>query len=95
MGKYRKKPIIIEAWEWNGRTLADAKNFCERLSLPKWGVGIRNGETGLIIPTLEGDHLAKQGDYIIKGIAGEFYPCKEEIFHQTYEQIFETNLRSQ
>jgi len=49
------------------------------------------GESGpyieLTIPTLEGDHLAKHGDWIIKGIAGEFYPCKPDIFEQTYDVI--------
>ena len=41
----------------------------------------------LIIPTLEGDHEASVGDYIIKGVQGEFYPCKPDIFKQTYEKI--------
>ena len=42
---------------------------------------------GLIIKTLEGEHLASIGDYIIKGVKGEFYPCKPDIFEQTYEQL--------
>jgi hypothetical protein len=40
----------------------------------------------LIIPTLEGDHTASLGDFIIKGVAGEFYPCKPDIFERTYEK---------
>ena len=44
-------------------------------------------EGGLIIKTLEGEHLASIGDYIIKGVKGEFYPCKPDIFEQTYEEL--------
>lgn len=46
---------------------------------------------GLIIRTLEGEHLANIGDYIIKGVQGEFYPCKPDIFEQTYEVIKDGN----
>jgi hypothetical protein len=44
---------------------------------------------GLIIKTLEGEHIATIGDYIIKGVSGEFYPCKPDIFEQTYEMVGE------
>jgi hypothetical protein len=44
-----------------------------------------DAEIGCLIPTLEGDHLARQGDWIIKGVKGEFYPCKPDIFEATYE----------
>ena len=43
------------------------------------------GQSGLVIPTLEGDHLAEPGDWIIKGVKGEFYPCKPDIFAATYD----------
>ena len=87
MAKFRKIPVVIEAIQWNGRTLKDAMDFEKLHQLPKWSIGGMNGKTGLIIHTLEGDHLAEQGDWIIKGIQGEFYPCKPDIFDKTYEPV--------
>lgn len=91
--KYRKKPVVIEAVELNWKTFQEIIN---------WGNGeIKfwhseeaknfNNPTGqcLLIPTLEGDHTAQIGDYIIKGVKGEFYPCKPDIFEMTYERIGE------
>jgi hypothetical protein len=45
------------------------------------------GKSGLIIPTLEGDHLAERGDWIIRGVLGEYYPCKPDAFEKTYEAV--------
>jgi hypothetical protein len=77
--KYRKKPVVIEAIQWDGG------NHFEIL---RWMGGryISTGVKGdhLHIPTLEGDMNASVGDYIIKGIQGEFYPCKPDIFLATY-----------
>ena len=87
MAKFRKKPVVIEAVQWNGRSLQDAIDFERKNQLPNWSVGGRDGKTGIIIHTLEGDHLAEQGDWIIKGIQGEFYPCKPDIFDKTYEPV--------
>ena len=78
--KYRKKPVVIEAIQWDGYNLGELQNF----------VGSALEYDGkLIIHTLEGDHEAKVGDYIIKGVQGEFYPCKPEIFAKTYEAVEE------
>ena len=77
--KYRKKPVVIEAIQWNGNNGEEIVNFVGL-------VGYTNGEN-IIIPTLEGDMLASKGDYIIKGIKGEFYPCKPDIFEATYEEV--------
>ena len=85
--KFRKKPVVIEAWQWLGLNPGDARDFQEKNGLPRWYLGVRNGKTGMIIPTLEGDHLAQRGDWIIKGVAGEFYPCKPDIFKETYEPV--------
>ena len=85
--KFRKKPVVIDAWQWTGKTLADALKFSQDNGLPKWGVGARNGKTGMIIPTLEGDHLASHGDWILRGVSGEYYPCKPDIFDATYEPV--------
>lgn len=56
---------------------------------PPPGLAPDDAEIGLIIPTLEGDHLARQGDWIIKGVKGEFYPCKPDIFEATYEEVYD------
>ena len=85
--KYRKKPVVIEAWQWLGSSLGDAIRFQEENNLPSWPGGGMEGKTGMIIHTLEGDHLAQKGDYIIRGVQGEFYPCKPDIFEQTYEKV--------
>jgi hypothetical protein len=85
---YRKKPVVIEARHLiRGRDLATG--------LAQWSGGWISDEAdheapSIIIPTLEGDHIAQQGDWIIKGIAGEFYPCKPAIFDATYEAVDET-----
>ena len=75
--KYRKKPVVIEAFQW----LMDWP--------PAWffDIGANFTEEGMVIPTLEGDMLARPGDYIIKGIKGEFYPCKPDVFVATYEPV--------
>lgn len=79
--KYRKKPVIIEAIQWAGKNLSEIDNFV--------GGSIANKGTILIIHTLEGDMEASIGDYIIKGVNGEFYPCKPDIFDKTYEEVTE------
>jgi len=84
--KYRKKPVVIDAWQWSGSNVREAREFCETNGLPAWHVGGMNGKSGLIIPTLEGDHLAEKGDFIIRGVNGEYYPCKPDIFAKTYEK---------
>jgi DNA-directed RNA polymerase subunit RPC12/RpoP len=53
----------------------------------------RHNDGGLVIKTLEGEHLATIGDYIIRGVQGEYYPCKEDIFLQTYEKVEDTNIQ--
>lgn len=79
--KYRKKPVVIEAIQWNGSNAFEIWNDFE-------DIPIRLKEEGtLLISTLEGDHIASIGDYIIKGIKGELYPCKPDIFEETYEEV--------
>lgn len=79
--KYRKKPVVIEAVQWDGK--ADTANTFI-------GTDWRYGGTGggaIIIPTLEGEMCGEVDDWIIKGIKGEFYPCKPDIFEATYEKV--------
>lgn len=91
MGKFRKKPVVIEAHQWNGTTWEDRDEFVKETGWPYWHIGSISGseKVGMIIPTLEGDHLAEKGDWIIKGINGEFYPCKPDIFEKSYEEVTE------
>lgn len=82
MSKYRKKPVVIEAVQWTG-SMAQVVALVGH-DLPTYGEG-RNGS--LRIATLEGDHECRMGDWIIKGVNGEFYPCKPDIFEATYELV--------
>ena len=83
---FRKKPVVIEAVQFVGHNSAAIAAFTDgaaRYSSTRCG----DVETNcyLIIPTLEGDHKASVGDWIIKGVNGEFYPCKPDIFAKTYD----------
>ncbi|MDD5358233.1 MAG: hypothetical protein PHX80_03750 [Candidatus Nanoarchaeia archaeon] len=84
--KYRKKPVVIEAVQWTGLNEPEVVSFC---SAAYWDGELPiNAENGvLIIKTLEGQMAASFGDYIIKGVKGEFYPCKPDIFEATYEKV--------
>lgn len=85
---YRKKPVVIEAMKF-----PDAADVAGRLALEDWISGdcLAFGYVGqkLEIPTLEGVMTASVGDYIIRGIEGEFYSCKPGIFEKTYEKVTE------
>lgn len=94
MAKYRKKPVVIEAHVFPGvgvELLPEMQAFDDWISrayVPASGRGLRapfyRGDK-LIIPTLEGDMEARPGDFVIVGVQGEIYPCKPDIFAQTYE----------
>lgn len=84
MTKYRKKPVEVEAWQIG----SDEKK-------PAWLLGAMANDvalervdgSGWLIRTLEGDHIGNVGDYIIRGVKGELYPCKPDIFEHTYEVV--------
>lgn len=93
--KYRKKPVIIEAFQFDG----DLKGTDGKYYVPDWAVqALENGTMcfdsldsdsppcELFINTLEGRHHASVDDYIIQGVNGELYPCKPDIFEKTYEK---------
>lgn len=87
--KYRKKPVVIEAFQYNG-DLNNAPDWAKREY--EKGVLFHNYfNTGLFVCTLEGDHHVSVGDFIIKGVQGKLYPCKPDIFEQTYELVEETS----
>jgi len=78
---YRKKPVVIEAKQYDGSN---------GMEIDTWSQGVvRVWGAVLVISTLEGEMRARVGDWIIKGVAGEFYPCKPDIFDQTYEPALE------
>jgi len=81
MAKYRKKPVVIEAVQFDGENTADIHEFCEGKALEPVG------ENYMEIVTLEGTMRASSGDFIIKGVSGEFYPCKPDTFEKTYELV--------
>lgn len=83
--KYRKKPVVIEAMQWNGDNANEVRDFVKD-SLRK----LEYGSNYIAIETLEGTMMADMGDYIIKGIKGEFYPCKPDIFEATYDLVDES-----
>ena len=102
--KYVKKPIIIEAIQWTGKNLIDIYAFlCDKSheeiieeinhdfqDTCVWDNYEANiVQNGLYISTLEGKLKSDIGDYIIKGVNGEFYPCKPDIFAKTYEEVTE------
>ena len=90
--KYRKKPVVVEARRVE--EISEIKELCkwcggyfQRAAINPQSNNEDTGPGGIVIPTLEGVMLARLGDWIIKGVAGEFYPCKPDIFEATYEAI--------
>lgn len=84
MHKYTKKPVEIEAIQWTGDNRDEIWEFCP---LSYFNTDLETGALSLMIQTLEGSMQASIGDYIIKGIKGEFYPCKPDIFEMTYDKV--------
>lgn len=90
--RYRKKPVIIEAMQWTGSNFEEIKQFVTKdliydIDDATWKVGMGIPHITIKIRTLEGEMLASIGDFIIKGVDGEFYPCKPDIFQKTYDEV--------
>lgn len=97
--KYRKKPVEIEAMLFDGDNAAThaVYKWVEQNTQgsydytgderPAHGVTIRPRDGAFIIHTLEGEMVVSRGDYVIRGVQGEFYPCKPDIFEATYEAV--------
>lgn len=85
MPKFRKKPVVIEAWQ----VPSEGESCCDEMTTWLLGAPPETMESqhdgSIAIHTLEGVMTANPGDWIIKGVKGEFYPCKPDIFEQTYE----------
>ena len=95
--KYKKKPVVIEAVQLNAseESITEVLEFIGKKKVDYFTPdGLMFSDyckliiaEGLKIPTLEGEMTASIGDYIIKGVHGEFYPCKPDIFEETYEKV--------
>lgn len=98
--KYRKKPVVIDAFKYEGNLKNSDGGYC----VPDWAAAAfesgvmhhyspykypNDTTLELFIDTLEGMHHVSVGDYIIKGVNGELYPCKPDIFRKTYEEVEE------
>ena len=86
--QYRKKPVVIEAVQLTLQNMDEVKQWCGGKT---WSRAPMRAVTGISLDTLEDDkeqtHFASFNDYIIRGIQGEFYPCKPDIFEATYELV--------
>lgn len=77
--RFRKKPVVIEAVQWTGENTDEMWAFA--------GANVSCGLPEILVHTLEGTMCGLPGDWIIKGVKGEFYPCKPDIFAATYEAV--------
>lgn len=82
MKSYRKKPVVIQAIQWDGSNTLEILEFGDENDCP---MSLHEGK--LELETLEGVHLANPGDFIIRGVNGELYPCKPDIFFKTYDEV--------
>jgi len=93
MAKYKKKPVVVEAVQLRHDTIMEVVKFAGAGKLtegkPEIAANPVSGEVGMLIPTLEGTMTANEGDWIIRGVKGELYPCKPDVFDATYEPVEE------
>jgi len=92
MSKFRKKPVVIDAVQWTGENLEEIREFCSNIIPTIQNMSYKKNKNErandlLGIPTMEGYMTASLNDWIIKGVEGEFYPCKPKIFEKTYERV--------
>ena len=91
MAKFRKKPVVIEAVQWTGTPESEVEMRAFLKGIGAAFLRPLNGEPSVAvlieIPTLEGKMHASPGDWIIRGVKGEIYPCKDDIFQATYEPV--------
>jgi hypothetical protein len=89
MAKYRKKPVAIDAIQWTKTTnLYELMDFLEDINEEcRLVYELKEGRMICFVTTLEGNMMVSDGDYIIKGVKNEIYPCKEDVFLATYEKV--------
>jgi hypothetical protein len=96
--QYRKKPVVIDAVQLIKNNVEEVVQFIkepymirvvwlDKANIYKDKQDDKYTSPGIWIKTLEGEYLAREGDYIIKGVDGEYYPCKPDIFEKTYEKV--------
>jgi hypothetical protein len=90
--RYKKKPVVIEAMQFNGSL--DNAELINKWSSHKVKIDPIGDEIKLSVPTLEGNMTASTGDYIIRGVKGEYYPCKPDIFDVTYDKAEEGDFKT-
>jgi hypothetical protein len=83
--QYRKKPVVVEAVRYRKNRIADTLDF-----VPQSVIRYLANDNEYYIETLEGNMMLTEGDYIIKGVNGEFYPCKPDIFEKSYDEVGES-----
>lgn len=89
--KYRKKPVVIEAMKWTGENVKEVKEFCGRAAHMHYQYEsfLNDPVVRLVLETLEGEMNVPNNYMIIKGVDGEFYGCRPDIFEATYEEVEE------
>lgn len=87
MGKYRKKPVVVEAIQFDGDNWGEISHWVHRNLSPENNAIILRGVIGLEVRTLDGTMSAYKGDWIVKGVKGEVYPMKDSIFKETHEEV--------
>lgn len=89
MPQFRKKPVVIEAVQWHGANVQEILDFGMTGPQPSWGddFTVNSEASEVYILTKEGKMTASLNDWIIRGVQGEFYPCKPDIFDATYEPV--------
>lgn len=85
--RYRKKPVVVEAVKFDGTNHREILKFIYPGMSETGLAGAEKMKLPIVIETLEGDMNVSIGDYVIRGVQGEFYPCKPDIFEATYEAI--------
>lgn len=88
--KYRKKPVVVEVVRWGGYNFDQVRDFCRApgaVESRAYMKTVADFTSVLYITTLEGEMYASEGDFIIRGVNGEVYPCKPDIFEKTYEKV--------
>ncbi|MFA5344550.1 MAG: hypothetical protein WC381_11405 [Kiritimatiellia bacterium] len=91
MAFFRKRPVVIEALQFTRYTL-ELAHFLRRANYHiDYADGGDRADGVLVITTLEGDMRANIGDWIVRGLKGEFYPVRDDIFRQTYEEVLDAD----
>lgn len=99
--RFRKKPVVVEAVRYEGKGNMYPSAEGQYGQVPEWfwdalenkTAEFTNGRDPLVIHTLEGDQTVSPGDWIIRGVQGELYPCKPDIFAATYDPVEEGGER--